>query len=361
MDCLAQIQLVKDLLKQTTDLLQFRLLENIQFNLEKLISQLKKARNKTLSLDDVMSLRQDLTELNHPKLQTLTLCVSRRFDDFWFIRETIGDKQAIFLQAGTFDLLNFTPFVSQAEKVFLISATLQISHKVNLPQLLGVEDYQFETLKVENQPCQNVYLFQDLPAINSLTETDYADFITEKLLDLTVLDQPILVLFNANQLMLAVSDRLDTYDVSHLCQHKNGLASHLKKRFERGETKLLLGSGSFWEGVDFASQARVVEVITRLPFDNPADFFVKKVNQYVREKGGNAFYDYQLPLAILRLKQALGRTTRTQVQKSAVLILDNRVLTKKYGREIKQSLSEHATVISSKWENIIAELRTFLV
>ena len=82
----------------------------------------------------------------------------------------------------------------------------------------------------------------------------------------------------------------------------------------------------FWEGVDFVEQDRLIEVITRLPFDNPEDLFVKKLNRQLRQEGKNPFYDYTLPTSILRLRQAIGRTRRNNRQFSAIVILDSRVV-----------------------------------
>ena len=102
--------------------------------------------------------------------------------------------------------------------------------------------------------------------------------------------------------MLQVSDSLS---LSHLAQYKNGDPAQLKKRFERGDSQLLLGTGSFWEGVDFATHPRVIEVVTRLPFQNPEDPFTKKMNQELRLEGKNPFYDYQLPMAIFASSKRL--------------------------------------------------------
>jgi len=84
----------------------------------------------------------------------------------------------------------------------------------------------------------------------------------------------------------------------------------------------------------------VIQIITRLPFDNPKDYMVQKLNNHLREQGKNPFYDYSLPVAILRLKQAIGRTSRTQDQESLVLLLDNRVVTKRYGKQILDGLKQ---------------------
>ena len=78
--------------------------------------------------------------------------------------------------------------------------------------------------------------------------------------------------------------------VGHLAQYKNGEAATIKRRFDRGEASVLLGSGSFWEGVDFAQQAKIIQVIPRIPFDNPSDFFVQKLHETLRLEGKNPFY-----------------------------------------------------------------------
>ena len=87
------------------------------------------------------------------------------------------------------------------------------------------------------------------------------------------------------------------------------------------KASILLGTGSFWEGVDFSQQKEVIQIITRLPFDNPKDYMVQKLNTQLREEGKNPFKDYSLPVAILRLKQAIGRTSRFQDQESLVPLI----------------------------------------
>ena len=70
----------------------------------------------------------------------------------------------------------------------------------------------------------------------------------------------------------------------------------------------------------------------------------KKINQELNQEGKNAFYDYQLPMAIIRLKQALGRSMRHEHQRSLTLILDRRIVGKRYGKQIVASLAKEATV-----------------
>ena len=96
----------------------------------------------------------------------------------------------------------------------------------------------------------------------------------------------------------------------------------------------------FWEGVDFSSHNQLIQVITRLPFENPKDRFVQKINDHLRNEGKNPFYDYNLPMMMVKLKQAIGRTNRHSTQESIVLVLDNRVYTKRYGHQILSFLQK---------------------
>ena len=189
-----------------------------------------------------------------------------------------------------------------------------------------------------------------------LSTEDFAQEIVACLQEVAELGLPIVVLFTSKDLLLTVSELLA---LPHLAQYKNGDAGNIKRRFDRGEAGILLGSGSFWEGADFAEQDQIIQLITRIPFDNPKDFFVQKINSRLKAEGKNAFYDYQLPLAILRLKQAIGRTRRNEHQKSAVILLDNRISSKRYGKQIQHHLSQLASLDILPEAAIMQELQEF--
>ena len=86
---------------------------------------------------------------------------------------------------------------------------------------------------------------------------------------------------------------------------------------------------------------------------------MQKINSRLKTEGKNAFYDYQLPLAILRLKQAIGRTRRNEHQKSAVILLDNRISSKRYGKQIQHHLSQLASLDILPEAAIMQELQDF--
>ncbi|MGD9091286.1 MAG: helicase C-terminal domain-containing protein, partial [Anaerolineales bacterium] len=114
-----------------------------------------------------------------------------------------------------------------------------------------------------------------------------------------------------------------------------GASPHsLLDSFRSAERAVLLGTRSFWEGVDVPGEALSVLVIVKLPFDVPSDPIVASRAETFEDP----FYHYALPEAILRFRQGFGRLIRTQYDRGVVAIFDKRVLTKRYGRSFLDSL-----------------------
>ena len=101
---------------------------------------------------------------------------------------------------------------------------------------------------------------------------------------------------------------------------------------------LLLGTDSFWEGIDVKGDALQCVIVFKLPFASPEEPIHKARIAHVEEQGGNAFLDYQIPLAVTKLRQGTGRLIRSTEDRGVVLILDSRLETKYYGRSIINSL-----------------------
>jgi ATP-dependent DNA helicase DinG len=120
----------------------------------------------------------------------------------------------------------------------------------------------------------------------------------------------------------------------------------LLENFRDAEKAVLLGTRSFWEGVDIPGEALSVLVITKLPFDVPSDPIVAARS----ETFDDPFNEYSLPEAILRFRQGFGRLIRTQSDRGVVAVLDKRILTKKYGRLFLESLPTCTTKIGSAAE-----------
>lgn len=118
----------------------------------------------------------------------------------------------------------------------------------------------------------------------------------------------------------------------------DGSRSELLERFRRAGNAVLVGSQSFWEGVDVRGKALSLVVIDKLPFAPPDDPVLAARLDALAKRGGNPFMDYQLPTAVISLKQGAGRLIRDETDRGVLMICDPRLVTKPYGRRIWQSL-----------------------
>jgi ATP-dependent DNA helicase DinG len=117
-----------------------------------------------------------------------------------------------------------------------------------------------------------------------------------------------------------------------------GSRTELLARFRDLGNAVLLGSASFWEGVDVPGAALSVVIIDKLPFAPPDDPLLAARLEHLRAEGGNPFFDYQLPQAVIALKQGAGRLIRTETDRGVLMICDPRLTEKAYGKRIWRSL-----------------------
>ena len=115
-------------------------------------------------------------------------------------------------------------------------------------------------------------------------------------------------------------------------------ASSCCARFRESGNAVLLGTASFWEGVDVKGDALRLVIIEKLPFSSPDDALTKARIEHLKANGGNAFREYQLPEAALALKQGVGRLIRSETDRGVVVICDPRLVDKPYGRVFRASL-----------------------
>lgn len=137
----------------------------------------------------------------------------------------------------------------------------------------------------------------------------------------------------------ALAERIsaDSLDMPLLLQG-DGSRTELLRRFRQLGNAVLVASQSFWEGVDVRGEALSLVVIDKLPFAPPDDPVLAARIEHMRRAGKNPFFDYQLPRAVINMKQGAGRLIRDETDRGVLMICDPRLIGKTYGRRVWQSL-----------------------
>ncbi|NIT78915.1 MAG: hypothetical protein GWO44_18975 [Thermoplasmata archaeon] len=172
-------------------------------------------------------------------------------------------------------------------------------------------------------------------------------------------ERRMMVLFTSYKLMQQVQRELG--EGALFVQGLDGSRAQITEEFRRSPTRraILLGTSSFWEGVDLPGESLELLVLTRLPFPVPSEPVVAARAERIAAQGRDPFQDYFLPLAVLKLRQGFGRLIRTHRDRGAVIIADNRIVHQRYGRSFRKSLPLEATTYYTP-SRLLVELAQFL-
>jgi ATP-dependent DNA helicase DinG len=155
-------------------------------------------------------------------------------------------------------------------------------------------------------------------------------------------DAGAFVLFTSYRDMQQVGGAMQKFFVENgmnlLMQGAGAPRSKLLEQFKSTPRSVLFGTDSFWGGVDVPGEALSNVIITRLPFAVPDHPLIEAKLELIEERGGDPFTEYSLPEAILKLRQGVGRLIRTKSDRGIIVILDNRIVTRPYGRAFMQAL-----------------------
>ncbi|WP_339124173.1 ATP-dependent DNA helicase [Fusobacterium nucleatum] len=276
---------------------------------------------------------------------------------------------------------------SKRTNVLLTATPLNIAEKLstvlfdNLDRLVfasativanGSFDYFKKSLGLDEEDCieciikspfnydeqMSVYIptdIQDSENINAFV-TDASKFILNILLKT---GGKAFILFTSytmlNQIYYSISKKLMNKGFE-VFLHGDKPRSQLIKEFKEAENPILFGTTSFWEGVDVQGENLSNVIITKLPFLVPTDPVVSAISKKIEEDGGNSFTDFQLPEAIIKFKQGVGRLIRKKTDSGNIFILDNRILKKRYGSLFINALPSQKNIKILEKDDIIEEI-----
>ena len=158
-----------------------------------------------------------------------------------------------------------------------------------------------------------------------------------------------------NQIYYSISKKLKDKGFE-VFLHGDKPRSQIIKEFKEAENPILFGTTSFWEGVDVQGENLSNVIITKLPFLVPTDPVVSAISKKIEEDGGNSFMDFQLPEAIIKFKQGVGRLIRKKTDSGNIFILDNRILKKRYGSLFINALPSQKNIKILEKDDIIEEI-----
>ncbi len=352
-----------------------RFLENLREKKDIFQSKLTDFLNLMMSFNNVIDEEKDknpevINFNNHLKM------FKAYIDSFKFINSFEDDNYIYWLDIN-----------SKRTNVILTATPLNIAQKLstvlfdNLDRLVfasativvnGNFDYFKKSLGLDEEDCieaiikspfdydeqMSVYIpsdIQDSENINAFV-SDASKFILNILLKT---DGKAFILFTSytmlNQIYYSISKKLKDKGFE-VFLHGDKPRSQIIKEFKEAENPILFGTTSFWEGVDVQGENLSNVIITKLPFLVPTDPVVSAISKKIEEDGGNSFMNFQLPEAIIKFKQGVGRLIRKKTDSGNIFILDNRILKKRYGSLFINALPSQKNIKILEKDDIIEEI-----
>jgi ATP-dependent DNA helicase DinG len=259
-------------------------------------------------------------------------------------KETFQGRQNVFLQATPIDV---GPILreclwSKLDCAVLTSATLAVGGGFEyIRHRLGF-DHARESVLPSHFDYQSQALFYVPPDLPDVRTPDFAAKAAERIRSLLEISRGrAFVLFTSYAQMNDVYQRL-LGDLDYpMLRQGDAPKSALLEEFRLTPNAVLFATSSFWQGVDVQGEQLSCVIIDRLPFAVPSDPVVAARVKAIDSDGGNAFFQYQVPAAVITLKQGFGRLIRSLHDRGLLVLLDNRILKKQYGRVFIESLPNY--------------------
>jgi len=343
----------------------FDLYEQLHEDLGDMHKALERLFNKLKEYQDEYELQDFVTDFNgyvkeiaqcRDNLQFFMEMKDNSFV-YWIEGGMNNKKSSISLNAVPIDVSRLLQeyVFDKKESVVMTSATLSVDKSFQFTaSQLGFPENNYEQAKLRTVMLPSPFRYReqalvcvprDFPGIKGISgEALFLDKLIASLLEVALATRGrLLVLFTSNKMLKQVHselrDRLKPYGIGVLGQGvDSGNRSKLTRLFQEGKANVLLGTSSFWEGVDIPGDALTCLAIVRLPFQPPSHPLVEAKCDNLKKQNKNAFMKFSVPQAVIRFKQGFGRLIRSSRDKGVVIIYDTRVIETRYGRNFLYSL-----------------------
>jgi predicted DnaQ family exonuclease/DinG family helicase len=343
----------------------FKSIKKIQSKLNDLVEYFPQIPEN--SFEYQRQLFQDLNaQLNQLDLlmNNLEFLFAAEWDNFvyWFELPRREDSDDTRLYAAPLEvggILNERLY-SKLQTAIFTSATLAVDQKFDyFKKRVGIEYVppgRVETLLLDSSFNYAEQVFMGIPTF--LPDPTHPRFNgdVKELIEAMATQMPrgTLVLFTSysmlNNIYQAVRQTFEAENIRLLGQGIDGGRHVIINQFKKQEKSFLLGTDSFWEGVDVPGKALELVLITKLPFDVPSEPIIQARSELIKRQGGNSFMEYSIPEAVIRFRQGFGRLIRSRSDYGAGIVLDTRVVKKRYGLIFLHSLPVQPAILDNEEE-----------
>jgi ATP-dependent DNA helicase DinG len=291
---------------------------------------------------------------------------------YWMEYDPRGAKGSATLSKMPIQVQSFLQqdLFSKKRSVTLTSATLQVNDSFDyFIDQLGVPRDQLITKAIPSpfhyDKQSALLISNDISKINEVNDHMFARELASSITEMVKVSKGrMMVLFTSYHMLRLTHQHLKEplHDLGIFLFAQgidSGSRGKLTKNFQSQEQAILLGTSSFWEGVDIPGKQLSCLVIVKLPFTPPhTPFYEAKVEQ-LKEEGKNPFMDYALPQAVIRFKQGFGRLIRKESDKGIVVVFDRRIIEARYGKAFISALPK-MPIHSVNKEQLVQEIQNWI-